>query len=100
MSWNNVELMTEREPVKPKGKSLKLVMNQSNVELRLTEHVKSKVDSLRLVQRKLNDRTRKAERRALGQPIETAIDSFVAKTKQGPDCVCTCCHRLSSIDRL
>ena len=26
--------------------------------------------------------------------IEAAIDSFIAKTKQGLEYVCTCCHRV------
>ena len=45
-------------------------------------------------QRRKQDRACKAKRRALVVPIEKYITNFQSKVKQGPEFVCTCCHRL------
>ena len=47
-----------------------------------------------LSKRKSSDRIRKALKKSTSTSVEAAIDSFITKTKQGPDYVCTCCHRL------
>ena len=43
--------------------------------------------------RRKSDRKRVAQRRS-NVSVEAAIDLFITKTKQGPDYVCTSCHRL------
>ena len=52
---------------------------------------------MELEHRRSSDRANKAKKRAWGHPdmsIDNVIDCFIAKTRQGPDYVCTCCHRL------
>ena len=45
-------------------------------------------------QRRKADAACKAHRKALCVSVQRVIDSFIMKTKQGPDYVCTSCHRL------
>ena len=49
-------------------------------------------------QRKMADRVTAANKRCRRRSdivsLQHVIDSFIAKTKQGPDYVCTSCHRL------
>ena len=47
-----------------------------------------------LLKHKSSDRIRKALKKRTSTSVEAAIDSFITKTKQGPDYVCTCCHRI------
>ena len=45
-------------------------------------------------ERRLQSKRIMASKRHPSSPLQCVIDSFVAKTKQGPDYVCTSCHRL------
>ena len=47
-----------------------------------------------MVERKEQNRTRVASKRSLVVPLEKSITNFESKIKQGPEFVCTCCHRL------
>jgi hypothetical protein len=45
-------------------------------------------------QRREKNQTYMAKTRALVVPMEKYISNFHSKIKQGPEFVCTCCHRL------
>ena len=45
-------------------------------------------------ERRLQSKRIMASKRQRSSPLQCVIDSFLAKTKQGPDYVCTSCHRL------
>ena len=47
-----------------------------------------------MVQRQEQNRARIAKKRALVVPMEKCIADFHSKIKQGPEFVCTCCHRM------
>lgn len=45
-------------------------------------------------QRQKQNRAYMSKKRALSVPIEKCITDFKSKVKQGPEFVCTCCHRM------
>ena len=85
------------QPVQPARETLKVKTRQKSEKLQIKpvklarETVKVKTMSER---RKAADRESKARKNHPHNSLPHLIDSFIAKTKQGPDYVCTSCHRL------
>ena len=79
-----------------KREHLKLVETAQRQEKDRACKVKKRASEtvVETVERQEKDRACKAQKRALIVPIEKCIADFQSKVKQGPEFVCTCCHRM------